>query len=201
MSRHAWQPTSRRRAGRGRGRRRVRPSSVSATLARPNRRDRRPARLVRAAEAARDDAGGVHRPDRPAGRARTPASGARVRRRALHRGRRRRLRRDQHVVRPRHRRPDAPHAQSADPAGPHRARRGAGLRRHPRRRLGDHDGARHQRRRRRAAGAVDRLLRLRLYDLAETAHAAEHRHRRRRRRLPRRDRLGRGHRLGRPACR
>ena len=40
--------------------------------------------------------------------------------------------------------------------------------------------------------ALDPLLRLRLHDLAEAAHAAEHRHRRRRRRLPAGDRLGGG---------
>ena len=45
-----------------------------------------------------------------------------------------------------------------------------------------------------AAGADHRLLRLRLYDLAEAPHAAEHRHRRRRRRLSAAGRLGRGHR-------
>ena len=45
---------------------------------------------------------------------------------------------------------------------------------------------------RRAAGAVDRLLRLRLHDLAEAPHAAEHRDRRRGRRVAAADRLGRG---------
>ncbi len=50
----------------------------------------------------------------------------------------------------------------------------------------------------RAAGADDRLLRLRLHDLAEAPHAAEHRDRRRRRRLPADGRLGRGDRRGQP---
>ena len=42
------------------------------------------------------------------------------------------------------------------------------------------------------AGADHRLLRLRLHDLAEAPHAAEHRDRRRGRRVPAADRLGRG---------
>ena len=49
---------------------------------------------------------------------------------------RRRVRRDQHVVRPRHRRGDAAHAQPADPGRPHRAGRGAGLWRHAGGRVG-----------------------------------------------------------------
>ena len=51
------------------------------------------------------------------------------------------------------------------------------------------------------SGADDPLLRLRLHDLAEAPHAAEHRHRRRGRRLSADDRLGRGHRPCRPGTR
>ncbi len=54
---------------------------------------------------------------------------------------------------------------------------------------------------RRRAGALDPVLRLRLYDLAEAADAAEHRHRRRRRRVPAGDRLGGGDRQRRTCCR
>ena len=80
----------------------------------------------------------------------------------------------------------------ADPGRPHRSGRGARLRRRAGGRLGDADGAGGQLAGRRAAGAVDRLLRLRLHDVAEAAHAAEHRDRRRRRRVPAGDRLGGG---------
>ena len=54
------------------------------------------------------------------------------------------------------------------------------------------DGAGGQLGGRRTAGADDRVLRLRLHDLAEAPHAAEHRDRRRRRRLAADDRLGGG---------
>jgi protoheme IX farnesyltransferase len=47
----------------------------------------------------------------------------------LHRPRRRRRRRDQHVVRPRHRCADAPHGAPPDPGRAHRAERGPRLRR------------------------------------------------------------------------
>ena len=50
----------------------------------------------------------------------------------------------------------------------------------------------------RAAGADDRVLRLRLHALAQAAHAAEHRDRRGRRRVPADGRLGRGDRRGEP---
>ena len=54
------------------------------------------------------------------------------------------------------------------------------------------DGARGQLGRRRAARRGDRVLRLRLHDVAQAPDAAEHRHRRRGRRLPADDRLGGG---------
>ncbi len=91
-------------------------------------------------------------------------------------------------------------AAAPDPGRPDRAGRGARLRRHPRRRLGAADGARHQHACGRDPGALDRLLRLRLHDLAEAADAAEHRHRRRGRRVSAADRLGRGDRRRRIAA-
>ncbi len=73
----------------------------------------------RADEAAGDVARGVHRVGRPHGRARPSASGARLRGAAVHRHRRRRGRRAQHVVRRRHRRGDVAHraAGRSRPAG------------------------------------------------------------------------------------
>ena len=59
-------------------------------------------------------------------------------------------------------------------------------------RLGHADGARAQLGGGGAAGAHHRLLCLRLHDLAEAPHAAEHRHRRRGRRFSAAGRLGRG---------
>jgi hypothetical protein len=115
-----------------------------------------------------------------------------VHRDPLHRGRRRRLRRAQHVVRRRHRRGDVAHRQPADPARPHHAGRGAGVRHDAGVLLGD--DARHpgQLVRRRAARLHDLLLRRDLHDVAEALDAAEHRDRRRRRRASAGDRLGGG---------
>ena len=116
----------------------------------------------------------------------------------LHRRRRRSLGRAQHVVRRRHRRADAAHRKPSHPARPRHARRGPHLRHHPGHRLGRHAGPHRQLGGGRAVGLHHRLLRPRLYDVAEAAHAAEHRHRRRRRRLSADDRLGGGDGLGRP---
>ena len=130
--------------------------------------------------------------------ARRPASRARRHRPPLHRRRRRRLGRAQHVVRRRHRRPDAAHRGAAHPARPGDARRGADLRRRPGGRAPSSmlgvlvnwmAGG--------AARPHHRLLPVRLHHVAEAPDAAEHRHRRRRRRLPAHDRLGRRDRLGR----
>ena len=60
-----------------------------------------------------------------------------------------------------------------------------------------HDGAGGEPRGRVGAGAVDRLLCVRLYDVAEAADAAEHRDRRRGGRISAGDRLGGGDRIGR----
>ena len=79
----------------------------------------------RADEAAGDVARRLHRAGRPAGRAGPSASGARLHRAALHRGRRRRRRRAQHVVRRRHRRRDDAHRRPPDSGGPRAAGRGA----------------------------------------------------------------------------
>ena len=115
-----------------------------------------------------------------------------VHRAALHRGRRGRGRRAQHVVRRRHRRDDDAHRASV------RSRRAASqpgealafglmlavfsvVDARPARELA----------RGRAARLHDLLLRRRLHDVAEALDAAEHRHRRRRRRIPADDRLGR----------
>ena len=83
----------------------------------PASRRRQHRRLLRADEAARDVAGGVHRAHRPGAGAGRAASRAGRHRAHLHRRRRRRLRRAQHVVRRRHRRA----ACSARRAGPFRA--------------------------------------------------------------------------------
>ena len=127
------------------------------------------------------------RPLRAAGRADLP--------RRLHVGRRRR--RDQPLLRPRHRRAHAAHGRSPDPrrAGSRRPRAllfGCALAALLRARAlagGEPPGG----------GAVVRglpRLRVRLHVLAEAAHAAEHRDRRRRGRGASARRLGRGDRLG-----
>ena len=151
-------------------------------------------RLLRAAEAAGDVAGRLHRAGRPAGRAGVGASGDRLRRDPVHRRRRRRLGRAEHVVGRRHRRGDAAHRASArcPRAGQPRARRWRSALA-----LSVFSvvmlGARDELVRRRAAGLHHLLLRRRLLDVAEALDAAEHRDRRRRRGLPADDRLGRGH--------
>ena len=75
-------------------------------------------RLHRAAEAAGDVAGDLHRAGRPGDRARPCPSGAGLHLDPVHRGRRRRLGRAQHVVRERYRRADVAHRQPADSARP-----------------------------------------------------------------------------------
>ena len=80
-------------------------------------------------EAARDVARGVHGADRHGRGARVAASRARHHRAALHRRRRRRLGRAQHVVRRRHRRAHGAHGRASHSARPRDAGRGAGLRR------------------------------------------------------------------------
>ena len=64
----------------------------------------------------------------PVGGARPHSSGDRLYRAAVHRGRRRRRRGAQHVVRRRHRRAHDAHRRPADPARPRHARRGGRLR-------------------------------------------------------------------------
>ena len=114
------------------------------------------------------------------------------------RGRRRRGRCPQHVVRRRHRRGDAADRLAARAARRHPARRGTRLRPDAGRRLGPRAGASRQCRRRRAAGLHHLLLHRHLHDVAEAADAAEHRHRRCRRRLPADGWLGLGDRQRRP---
>ena len=152
-------------------------------------------RLHRAAEAAGDVAGDLHRAGRPDDRAGPCPSGAGVHLDPLHRGRRRRLRRAEHVVRGRHRRHDVAHRQPADPARPHHAAGSAGLRHDAGVLLGD--DARHpgQLDRRRAAGVHDLLLRRDLHHGAEALDRAEHRDRRRRRRAAAGGGVGGGDRL------
>ena len=82
---------------------------MSVTLARVEPSHRRRRRLHRAAEAAGDVARGVHGAGRAVDRARPCASGDRAHRAALHRRRRRRRGRAQHVVRRRHRRAHGAH--------------------------------------------------------------------------------------------
>ena len=149
------------------------------------------ARLRRPAEAARDVAGGLHRPGRADDRAGAHPSVRgclAVLAIALGSGAAGAINmwyeRDIDAVMTRT-------ANRPLPAGPRRARRCAGPRRAAVDLLGAADGAGDQLRRRRAARRRDPVLRLRLHDLAEAPHAAEHRDRRRRRRLPADDRLGR----------
>ena len=85
-----------------------------------------------------------------------------------------------------HRRAPGP-ARIGEPGGSALVRHGAGAG------LGALPGADGQLGRRRAARAHHRLLRSRLYDVAQALDAAEHRHWRRRRRRAADDRLGRGH--------
>ncbi len=89
-------------------------------------RRRKLAGLGQPAEASRGDAGRADRYRRHAGCAGSPASGAGVHCGGLHRGGRGCGRRDQHVVRPRHRRRDASDQHPADPCRAGRRRRGAG---------------------------------------------------------------------------
>ena len=95
------------------------------------------------------------------------ASGDRLHRAAVHRGRRRRRRRAQHVVRRRHRRGDDAHRRPADPARARRARRGARLRHDARGLLGGGARAAGELARGRAARLHDLLLRRRLHDVAQ----------------------------------
>ena len=83
-------------------------------------------------------------------------------------------------------------AAAAVAGGPDDARRGARFRRRAGGRLGPGHGAGDQLGGGGLAGADHRLLRFRLYHLAQAAHPAEHRDRRRRRRVPAADRLGGG---------
>ena len=109
-----------------------------------------------------------------------------------HRRRRRRLGRPQHVVRRRHRRAHGAHGGATHSARPRDADEaltfGIVLAIGSVMTLGVLVNW--------VAGALlaltIALLRLRLHDVAEAPHAAEHRHRRRRRRLPAHDRLGGG---------
>ena len=99
--------------------------------------------------------------------------------------------RDQHVPRPRHRRDHAPHAQAAAPLARGHARPRAAVRIRAGRRLlllpvdhGERAGGD-------ARALGDRVLRVRLHDVAEAHDDAEHRDRRRGRRGPGAGRVGR----------
>ena len=153
----------------------------------------RVARLSRAAEAAGDVAGGVHRLRRPGRGARHAASAC-------------------WRASPCSASPSASGASGAInmwydrdidaimrrtrdrpiPPGRVDAGRGARLRRRARHRLGHVMGLAVNWLAAGLLAAAIAVLCLRLHDLAEAPHAAEHRHRRRRRRLPADDRLGRG---------
>src|SRR5436305_3283111 len=76
-------------------------------------------RLHRAVEAAGDVAGDLHRAGRPRACAGSLSPGTGIHLDPLHRGRRRRLGRAEHVVRKRHRRQDDAHRQPSDPAWTH----------------------------------------------------------------------------------
>ena len=140
------------------------------------------ARLFRAAQAARDVAGGVDRARRRAVRADAGSSGGRLRRAAGDRRRRRRGGRAQHVVGRRHRRADGAHAPAPGARRPDRAGRSARLRPDAGAARGADACGDDQPARRRAARLHHLLLCRDLHDVAEAADAAQHRHRRRRRR-------------------
>ena len=90
---------------------------------------------------------------------------------------------------------------AADPCRTHGAGRSARFRRHACGRLGGGARPSGQRDRRRAARSDDRVLRLRLHDVAQALDAAEHRHRRRRGCAAADDRLGGGNRQRRASSR
>ena len=101
-------------------------------------------RLLRAAEAARDVARGLHRAWRHGGGAGPCSPGHRLRRAALHRGRRRRVGLPEHVVGRRYRRADGAHRQAVRSRRPDAPARGAGFRPDAVGRLGDGAGPRRQ---------------------------------------------------------
>ena len=147
-------------------------------------------RLSRTDEAAGDVACGVHGAGRARARAGSYPSGHRSHRAHLHRGRRRRIGCAEHVVRRRYRCAHDAHRGTADPGRAAAGRRGSGFRPDARRFFRRRARASGQCRRGFLARAHHRLLRRRLYDVAQALDAAEHRHRRRRRRAAADHRLG-----------